>query len=138
MAICGQCILAIQNISSRENAQERERKFNATLPRYEYLSVHECWICRKLSRWLDTNNPEVLEVWRREPIQVGFAVFGSIYAEQPEQGRFLASLSIEILPPCYNKDINGMGCEIGLDFVTPEGIAIISFSNFSIHCGTWG
>ncbi len=139
MAICGRCTTAIQNIYSQEeqNAQNRERKINVTLPRYRRSSIRMCWVCTKFAQWLETEASGVFEAWRRKSIQVEFASSGSIHVKLPEKGRLLASLLVEISPPGQNKDINGMGCEVGLDFVTAEGRAnIFPFKlSFSIRCG---
>lgn len=122
MAICGRCTTAIQNIYSQEdqNAQNRERKINVTLPRYRRSSIRKCWVCRKFARWLETETSRVFKVWRRKSIQVEFALLGSIHVKQPEKSRLLASVLVGISSPSQNRDINGMGCEVGLDFVTAE------------------
>jgi hypothetical protein len=127
MAICGRCTTAIQNIYSQEeqNAQNRERKINVTLPRYRRSSIRKCWVCRKFAQWLETEASVIFKAWRRKSIKVEFASFGSIHVKRPEEGRLLASVFVEISPLGQNTDINGMGCDVGLDFVTAEGRANI-------------
>lgn len=92
---------------------------------------------KKFAQWLQTETSGVFKAWRRKSIQVEFASFGSIQVKRPEKGRLLASVLVGISPRGKNGDINDLGCEVGLDFVTAEGrINIFPFKlSVSIHCG---
>ena len=135
MAICHICISAVQKLRPHDRAVPPGNRVSATLPKISRAAVLDCWICCKFSRWLEAEESNVFETWRREPLPVEFVVFGRFYPEEPHKENALLPLFINISPLTHDSvdDV----CEIELNFLAKQGRTISFASKKSFNADSW-
>lgn len=119
MGVCSRCSAAIdalgpQGWRSSENARS---KFVTTLPKYQATRVLDCWICTRLSEWLDIQDERSSMKWRNEGLEVEYCVHQRLTVEGAPREDGLPPLSI-LINPTGQKEENA--CYVELNFVSSQ------------------
>jgi len=104
----------------------QKSKVTVTFLKFPRAGVHDCWICCKFSRWLETENLNLFKAWRKRSLKVEFATFGRIGFVAPPKGNVVLPFFMEVFPSSQGSD--DCVCAIELNFISAHG-RVLPFSN---------
>lgn len=116
MGLCTVCYTAIQQLRP---GQEVSGDITATLPRYRHEMMLDCWICGKVSRWLETEDQISFTKWRAHELQVKYSGAIRISLDKPRDDIILPFIMM-ISPVGYAEE-KSEGCTVALNFVASQG-----------------
>lgn len=113
MAICTLCANFIRIV----HPGPIPRKLSSSIyPPYDPSSAKKCWICSKLSEWLQLDEQiAIFDVWQRESLEIRFFLVEFKYAHNQLDPLVL---HISICPPNVNL---AYGCSIEVNVLNSEG-----------------
>ena len=120
MGVCSRCSVAIRALGPQgwRNNENPRSKFVTTLPKYQVTQVLDCWICTRLSEWLEIQDETSSLKWRNEGLEVEYSVHQRLTLEGVSREDGLPPLSI-LMNPTGHKEENA--CYIELNFVSSQG-----------------
>ncbi|KAH8753064.1 heterokaryon incompatibility protein-domain-containing protein [Diaporthe sp. PMI_573] len=119
MGVCSRCSVAIRALGPQgwRNNENPRSKFVTTLPKYQVTQVLDCWICTRLSEWLEIQDETSSLKWRNEGLEVEYSVHQRLTLEGVSREDGLPPLSI-LMNPTGHKEENA--CYIELNFVSSQ------------------
>lgn len=120
MGVCFRCSAAIRALGPQgwRSSENPRSKFVTTLPKYQITQVLDCWICTRLSEWLEIQDETSYMKWRNEGLEVEYSVHQRLILEGASREGGLPPLSI-LMNPTGQKEENA--CYIELNFISSQG-----------------
>jgi hypothetical protein len=99
MTICAKCSTAISELilPPSKPPLQNTASVNVVLTKLDEFLLTQCWICLKISRWLTSEKPAIMDLWMKTSITLQYAVNRRMGIGRAKDGESSAA----IFPPLF-------------------------------------